>query len=127
MAQGFEILEITLRVSSCVHQIDTFVCIHYKYFINKETYYMNFKFKNNQELFNAIQEEIMNDEHLLSRKKLTSMQVFQLYFKVAECKRIKVSDCDYVMFYPDYDSQEYTSNVAYLNYIISEISNFLHI
>lgn len=122
VAQGFEILEITLRVSSCVHQIDTFVYIDYKYFINKETYYMNFKFKNNQELFKALEVEIQNNESLRSSKKLTAVKLIQLYFKVAECKCVVIDKHDYVIFYPNYDDQTYTEDPAYLRQIIAEIS-----
>ena len=84
---------------------------------------MNFKFKNNKEFFKALEPEIEKTKQDFSRKNLTALQLIYPYLKVAECKRVKVNtyDDDYIMMYPNYDSQRYTTDPRYLQSIFYEI------
>lgn len=87
---------------------------------------MHFKFKNNQELFKALEPEIEKSKQYHERNKLTALQLVRPYLRVAECKNVKVDNNDYVALYPDYESQRYTSNPYYLKYILYEIARYFN-
>lgn len=94
-------------------------------FLRKGVHTMSFSFKyaSNKEFFEALKPEIIKAQETHLRKRLTGEQLVEPYLAVAECKRLQLTEDQYIILYPDYDKQIYVANDNFLPKIIFKIGH----
>ena len=86
--------------------------------VNSLTSTKQFKFQSNQEFYNALSDEIEKYQRLLSRKRIGTNLIIASLLAVGEFSVLKTGSSK-TYFIPDYDKQEYTSELdTMINHVL---------